>query len=218
MKHLKTAFVLLTLWLPAAGLQAQPVEGNGAGEAEAYRVLAKKIFHGMRLSETEKSARLVEKTVEYLVALEEILAERQRTLDALEAAAGEGDPDVEQVVAAYAKAKSAYLPLRRVYVDALEKDLVPYHVERVKDGLTHDALPNLHAMYLEMVPDLTPGEKAHILALLVEARENAMVAISPRGQKQWLDKYRGIINNYIAAQGHDFRTLSKAWDEANPEP
>lgn len=212
---LKTSCLRTLLWLQAALLPVAQITASDDVEA-SYRPLAEKIFHGMRLSETEKSDRLVEATVDYLVELEKILAERHATLEALETAAGGAEPEEDAVVAAWEKAKAAYLPLRRAYVDVLEEALVPYHVERVKDGLTHDALPNLYAMYQEMVPDLTPGEKAHIFALLVEARENTMLAVSAEGQKQWLDKYRGIINNYIAAQGYDFGTLSKAWDTANP--
>jgi hypothetical protein len=214
MKHLIAFLVICSQFLsPGSGL-AEPVSEDAA--REKHRAVAERIFHGMRLSETEKSALLVNATVDYLTALEKILQARQATLDRLQAAAGPGGkPDDMEVVAAYEQAKAAYLPLRKAYVNTLEEHLVPYHVERVKDGLTHDALPNLYAMYLEMVPDLTPGQKAHILSLLVEARENAMLAVSARGQKQWFDKYRGIANNYIAAQGHDFGRLSKAWDAAN---
>ena len=59
------------------------------------------------------------------------------------------------------------------------------------------------------------GEHYNSMAVLGVPRENAILAISARGQKQWFDKYRGIANNFIAAQGHDFSALSKAWDEAN---
>lgn len=214
--YLKTVFFLaITCFLAGPASAQTTAEGE---EGTDFRPFAERIFNRMRLSDTETSARLVDATVDYLTVLERILNERQATLDGVEAAAEEGDESaVAMVVAAYERAKDAYLPLKRDYVDQLEEGLPPYHVERVKDGLTHDALPNLHDMYLEMVPALTPGEKAHIFGLLVEARENAMLAISEEGQTQWLDKYRGIINNFIAAQGYDFGKLSDAWDSANPD-
>ena len=184
---------------------------------QTHEALATRIVHRMRLADADKTARLTQATTGYLNALHPILEERQTVLDRLEKEAGpQGKPDHTQVVAAYEKAKAAYLPLRDAFVKKLEADLHPYLVDRVKDGLTHDAFPKLHAMYLEMIPQLTPEEKAHITGLLVEARENAILAINHRGQKQWFDKYRGIINNFISAQGHDFPALSKAWDRANP--
>lgn len=178
-----------------------------------HQEFATTIIKRLRFADGDRTERVIAATFEYLVALELVLADRTATLDRLAVARdGTGKADTADVVATYEKAKRLYLPLRDAYVDKLEADLAPYLIERVKDGLTHDALPRLHAMYLEMIPTLTPAEKAHVLGLLVEARENAMLAISAEGQKQWFDKYRGIINNFIASQGHDFSTLSKAWD------
>lgn len=194
------------------------VTWTSAPAAETREEFAQRIITRMRFSEPEKTERIIAATVSYLDSLERILEERAKALQTLETAPGQnGKPDSDEVVKAYAHAKSQYLPLRSAYVKKLESDLVPYLVERAKDGLTHDALPNLYAMYLEMVPQLKPAEKAHILGLLVEARENAMTATDSKGQHQWFAKYRGIINNYIAAQGYDFKALSRAWDAAHPE-
>jgi hypothetical protein len=205
-------WTLLFATFTAVTAFAQPA----ASPPKSHQEFATHILQRMRLSETDKSARLIAATTEYLTALEIILAERQSTLDQLAVAAGpQGKPDEAKVTAAWNKAKAAFLPLRNAYVDQLESELHPYLVDRVKDGLTADAVPNLYAMYLEMVPKLTPSEKAHIYGLLVEGRENAITAIGHKAQTQWIHKYRGIINNFIAAQGHDFTTLSKAWDKAN---
>jgi hypothetical protein len=180
-----------------------------------HAAFAERIVKRLRFSDNEKTVRVIAATTEYLQALEIILNERKTTLDRLAAEAGGDDKaDKALITAAYEKAKVQYLPLRDAYVKKLEADLTPRLVERVKDGLTHDTLHPLEAMYYEMVPGLKPEEKAHVVGLLVEARENAMLAISQDGQEQWFDKYRGIINNYIAAQGHDFTSLSKAWDRA----
>lgn len=172
--------VLLSALAPVSGQAAEPAASAEAG----HRALAEHIFQRMRLSDSEASARLIEATVAYRVTLERILTQRQDTLDAIRAAGWQGEQRDAAIVEAYEVAKAAFLPLKRDYVRTLEFDLVPYHVERVKDGLTQDALPRLHAMYLEMVPDLKPAERAHILGLLVEARENAMLAVDAHGQKQ----------------------------------
>lgn len=208
------SFILLCLLSSGSGAT------GGAAESPAtpHATFADRIIKRLRFNDDEKTARVIAATTAYLSNLESILVERDATLDRLAAAAGpSGKADDRQVAAAYQKGKSRLLPLRDSYVRKLEADLAPPLVERVKDGLTDDALHKLQAMYHEMIPGLRPEEKAHILGLLVEARENAITAVGPRGQNQWFAKYRGIINNYIAAQGHDFTTLSKAWDRAHGE-
>ena len=60
--------------------------------------------------------------------------------------------------------------------------------------------------------DTAAKERAHVVGLLTEMRENAMLELDAGPQEQWVHKYRGIINNYIARQGHDFSSLSKAYD------
>ncbi|MCM8568489.1 DUF3826 domain-containing protein [Gramella jeungdoensis] len=205
---------LLVIFLGTVSFKGAIAQENNAGHQE----FASSILNRMRFSESDKTTRLIKATVLYLDELEVILEQRRLSLNAIENSYNDGSKTRDSlIVKAYEIARDRYLPLKRKYVDQLEEDLTPYQVERVKDGLTHDALPNFHAMYLEIVSALKPAEKSHILALLVEGRENAMLAIDKEGQNQWWDKYRGIINNYIASQGHDFGKLSKAWDKANPE-
>ncbi|WP_438481590.1 DUF3826 domain-containing protein [Oleiharenicola lentus] len=182
---------------------------------ETHPQLAERIIKRLRFAEPDKTDRIITATVEYLDALKIVLDARQVVIDQLAKESPTGKPDDTKVAAAYVKTKAEYLPLRRAYVGKLEADLVPFLIDRVKDGLTQDGLPRFWQMYQEMVPKLKPEEKAHIYGLLVEGRENVMVAISAKAQKQWWDKYRGITNNYIATQGHDFPTLSRAWDAAN---
>lgn len=183
-----------------------------------HQEFAAKILTSMRLSETGKTNRLIEVTVSYLNVLEDILEQRTLTLEEIEDQYENDSPEMDSlIVKAYEVARDKYLPVKEVYTNHLEDNLTPYQVERVKDGLTYDTFPNLYAMYQEMVPMLKPVEKAHIKVLLIEGRENAMLAVSREGQKQWWDKYRGIINNYIAAQGYDFGKLSKSWDNTNQD-
>lgn len=183
-------------------------------EQSSHKEFASVFLKKMRLSEADKTERLIEATAYYLDKLEIILAERADTLNQIENNYKlESEKKDSLIVKAYDVARDKYLPLKKDFVTKLDDDLSSFQVDRVKDGLTHDRFHTLHAMYLEMVPMLQPTEKAHILTLLVEGRENAMLAISEEGQSQWWDKYRGIINNYIAAQGYDFGSLSKKWDE-----
>lgn len=184
----------------------------------SHREFSASILTSMRLSETDKTKRLIEVTISYLNVLEGILQQRTLILEGIEEKYKNDSPERDSlIVEAYEVARDKYLPVKKVYTNHLEDNLTAYQVERVKDGLTYDTFPNLYAMYMEMAPMLKPAEKAHIKVLLVEGRENAMLAISSEGQKQWWDKYRGIINNYIASQGYDFGKLSKSWDNANQD-
>lgn len=204
----------LVVWLAASAGTAQ-TSAPATRPVEAHRELATRTIGGLGLSSAEDAARLIESTTDYLTALDAILVERAATLQRLAPTTGRADG--ASVTRAYVVARDKFVPLKRAYVAELNATLVPYQVERVKDGLTGDALPKFYAMYCEMIPGLRAEERAHVMGLLVEMRENAMTAVEAGAQEQWQDKYRGKINNYIVAQGHDFKTLSKAWDAARRE-
>jgi len=59
------------------------------------------------------------------------------------------------------------------------------------------------------VPDMTEEEKAHVLALLKEARELAIDGGSAEEKTAIFGKYKGKINNYLAAQGHNQKPKPK---------
>ena len=44
-------------------------------------------------------------------------------------------------------------------------------------------------------------------------RENPTLELGTKPQEQWVQKYRGIINNSIAKQRYDLGALAKAYDE-----
>lgn len=210
----RTILIVALIAAPAAAQPAatQPTTTQAAQGPSA--ALAARAIGSLRLSDADVTARLTQQTEHYLVTLDAILEERAVALKQLEDAARPAKPDGEAVARAYAVTRDRFRPLKQAYVRELAHHLHPIQVDRVKDLLTHDALPRFYAMYCEMVPALAPADRGHVMALLVEMRENAMTAVDLGAQEQWQDKYRGIINNYIARQGHDFRTLSRAWDAA----
>jgi Protein of unknown function (DUF3826) len=220
---LVVALVLSTLGCASShAQQATPAPSPAATPLptpSTHAEFSEKIIKRLRFSDPNETTRVIAATTEYLDALAIILRERQIVLDRLTAEAGGDDEkaDRPKVEEAWSISKMKYIPLREAYIRKLDAELTPRLVERVKDGLTHDTYHRLEAMYGEMIPDMTPEERAHVVGLLVEGRENAMLAIDAEGQKQWFDKYRGIINNYLHRQGHDFPRLSKAWDAAHPE-
>ncbi len=109
--------------------------------------------------------------------------------------------------------RNSAVALRDSLVIQLDTLMTPYQVERIKDGITADWYARTVELYDQMVPDMTYAQRAHIAGLLTEMRENAMLELDAGPQEQWVNKYRGIINNYLSAQGHNFGALSKAYEE-----
>jgi hypothetical protein len=99
--------------------------------------------------------------------------------------------------------------LHAEFLSKLSRELTPEQVDKVKDGMTYGVVQVTYKAYLAMLPELKEQEKAHILSLLVEAREIAMDAGSAEEKHQWFGKYKGKINNYLSAQGYDLKKASK---------
>ena len=99
--------------------------------------------------------------------------------------------------------------LHAEFVSKLSKELTPGQADKVKDGMTYGIVQVTYKAYLAMLPELKEEEKAQILSLLVEAREIAMDAGSSEEKHQWFGKYKGKINNYLAARGYDLKKASR---------
>ncbi|MGH8018178.1 MAG: DUF3826 domain-containing protein, partial [Opitutaceae bacterium] len=77
-----------------------------------------------------------------------------------------------------------------------------------------DRTPPLEgAQAVQVHPGLTGEQKRQILAWLAEAREHAMDAGSSEAKHAWFGKYKGKINNYLAAAGYDAKKAEKTWLE-----
>ena len=208
------AFAVFTLsWSGRAPAQA-PTTGpapttSPAGDAFDQRAAA--IVKPMRFSDTEKTETVTRLTADYMRSLRKILDDRQAALDKI--GQGGATPEIDKQLAdAWMVSRKQAVALRDAYAARLAGLMTPYQVERVKDGITDDAFHKTLQIYDEMIPGLTHTQRAHVVGLLTEMRENAMLELGAEPQEKWVDKYRGIINNYIAKQGHDFTSLSKAYD------
>ncbi len=91
--------------------------------------------------------------------------------------------------------------------------LTPEQIDGVKDGMTYGVLMVTYNSHLDMIPTLTDEEKAQIMAWLVEARELAMDAENSNKKHGVFGKYKGRINNYLAARGYDLKKEREAWYE-----
>lgn len=82
-------------------------------------------------------------------------------------------------------------------------------VEMVKDAMTYHMLHVRYNDFIDLLPDLTEAEKNRVHHWLVEAREFSMDFETPRKMRQMFTKYRGRINNYLAARGYDLRKATE---------
>jgi hypothetical protein len=122
-------------------------------------------------------------------------------------------PDRSAATAAVTAAKASVDPqltaLHTAYLARLAEDLTPAQIERVKDGMTYGVLPLTFRVYQQMLPQLTSEQKTKILALLKEAREQAMDAGTSKEKHAWFGKYKGKINNYLSAEGYNMKLAEK---------
>lgn len=82
-------------------------------------------------------------------------------------------------------------------------------VEAVKNAMTFNLLKVRYNDFIDLLPDLTEAEKNRVHHWLVEAREFSMDFETPRKMRQMFTKYRGRINNYLAARGYDLRKATE---------
>ncbi|HMO26493.1 MAG TPA: DUF3826 domain-containing protein, partial [Tepidisphaeraceae bacterium] len=191
-----------------AGVEAAPADHPGMLRARA-------VTAALTLPDPAAADRVEALISNYYVALHDILGARQRTLDAIETAGEKNDAAVTE---AYAIAKAQYVPRRLALLANLALVVDQPTIEQIKDAMTGGVMLQTYRNYIDMAPALTDVEKAQIYAWMLEARENALDAFTSKQQHQWFAKYRGKINNYIVAQGYDFKTLSSEWAARNNRP
>jgi hypothetical protein len=71
--------------------------------------------------------------------------------------------------------------------------------------------------YLQIVPNLTDDDKTQIMSLLKDAREEAMDGVNTKEKDAIFKKYKGKINNYLSAKGHDVGQAYKDFGEKQKE-
>ena len=147
--------------------------------------------------------------------VQEVLIAQYRTINAWHEkhdveikALNKSTADADQEAAAKAKVKIAELqatlkPIHDSFLTKLGAELSLEQVEAVKDKMTYNKVKVTYDAYCKMIPAMTEEQKAHVLALLKEARELAMDGGSAEEKTAIFGKYKGKINNYLSAQGHN---------------
>ena len=114
---------------------------------------------------------------------------------------------------AVAQIRTSLQSLHNKFLAELSASLTPEQVDTVKDKMTYNKVEVTYKGYCDIVPNLTDSDKAKILELLKQAREEAMDCGSSEEKSAVFKKYKGKINNYLSAQGHDVGKAYKEWGE-----
>jgi hypothetical protein len=179
--------------------------GKAAQEAEAaYTQTIEKrvadILAVLDLSDSGRSAKA-----------HDLLVARYRALrdwhDANDAKLKNTEPEQSAQIRASLKAG------RDEFLAGLSEVLTPTQVERVKDQMTYSKVKVTYDAYCEIVPNLTDRQKQRMLELLKEAREEAMDGGSAEEKSAVFNRFKGKINNYLTAEGHDLKQAYKDWSE-----
>lgn len=107
-------------------------------------------------------------------------------------------------------------PLHDQFLTKLAAILTPAQIEQVKDLMTYNKVKVTYEAYCVIVPNLTEVEKAKVLELLKQAREEAIDGGNAPEKAAIFQKYKDQINAYLDAQGHDTAKAFKAWLAKNP--
>jgi hypothetical protein len=91
--------------------------------------------------------------------------------------------------------------LHEEFLSQLGQNLTPVQVEQVKDKMTYGKVQFTFKGYETQYPNLSDENKAEILRLLKEAREDAMDGGSSEEKTAVFQRYKGKINNYLSKQG-----------------
>jgi hypothetical protein len=104
--------------------------------------------------------------------------------------------------------------LHNAFLAKLSTELTPDQIDAVKERLTGGQMTATLRNYPEIVPNLTEDDKAMITKTLLEAREEAMDSGSKNERIAIFKKYKGRINNYLNAHGHNTAQAYKDWGAA----
>ncbi len=210
-----TILALTTMFAGSASAQESTPPFTAVEREAAYTQSIKKraadILQLLALNDPAKSA----KVHSVIVAQYRALRARDEAIDTMLKSLGKDAPGAETNRAAILPVLSR--PLHDQFIAKLSTDLTPEQVERVKDKMTYNKVKVTHDAYCEIIPNLPEKEKARILAVLKEAREEAMGGGSADEKSAIFQKYKNQINAYLNANGHDVAKATKEWEAKQPK-
>ncbi|MEG1586308.1 MAG: DUF3826 domain-containing protein [Bacteroidales bacterium] len=174
---------------------------------------SKKIVDKLNISDPQRAQEVTNVIANRYFLLNDIYEKRDIAVKAVK----ESDADKEKKDAAIRIADSerdaALYHAHFAFEGALSLYLDEKQVEEVKNGMTYNVVNVTYTAYLDMIPSLKEDEKIQIMAWLKEAREYAMNGENSNKKHAVFGKFKGRINNYLAARGYDLQAERKGWYE-----
>lgn len=203
-----TLFLIFTLLVPVSALAAKgkPAETNlspaqiEANYTKAIEGRTANILQALALTDTNQAARV-----------HDLIMAQWRALNAWH---NENDAKLKAAKSdtnAVAEIQQSLKKLHGKFIFGLAEHLTPAQIETVKDKMTYGVVEVTYRAYLEIVPNLTDAEKARIMERLKEGREEAMDGGSSQEKAAIIKRYKGKINVYLTANGHDVAKAYKDW-------
>ena len=187
-------------------------DGRDADYVESIKKRSQKIVDGLNLTDSAKALDVRNVIANRYFKLNDIYEARDAKIKAAKDSLA-GDAKNAEIRAAQNEADAALYRCHFEYPADLSLLLTPEQIDQVKDSMTYGVLMVTYNSHLDMIPSLTDEEKAQIMAWLVEARELAIDAENSKKKHEVFGKYKGRINNYLAARGYDLVKEREAWYE-----
>jgi hypothetical protein len=191
---MKNLFLLFAVMLTGfCGLAADTNMTPEQAEANYTATIEKRtadILKVLDLNDVEKTAKVHDAIMAQYRALNSWHAENEARLKA-----AKGDTN------AIAQIHDSLKALHDKFLGALAENLSPEQIEKVKDKMTYGKVQFTYQGYVVQYPNLSEENKAEILRLLKEAREQAMDGGSANEKTAVFTRYKGKINNYLSKQG-----------------
>jgi hypothetical protein len=192
------------------GAQSATLEGAENEYVRTASMRADRIVASLGLHNNARATRVRRLVTKQYCDLNRLHGARDAAVAQAKASAGGAEDSAAQTVKAVRGDYAVQVAhLHYAFLGRLAAELSPEQIEQVKDGMTYGVLPLTYRAYQDLVPTLTDEQKRQILAWLTEAREHAMDAGSSHEKHGWFGKYKGRINNYLAAAGIDLKQAER---------
>jgi hypothetical protein len=206
-------FILILCSNIVFGQDSKNLEDKDAAYTRTITSRAEKIVNSLSISDSSKAKQAISIIANQYRDLNTIYTDRDDQLKKIKQQGltkEESDTVIKKLEAAVNNKIEA---LHTSFIAKLSSQLTPDQVIKVKDGMTYNVLNVTYTAYVDMIPDLTKGQKDQIMAWLVEAREYAMDGESSEKKHWWFGKYKGRINNYLSAQGYSITKEREEWEK-----
>jgi hypothetical protein len=205
----RSMFALLAtccLTTSASAATSQPAATPDAAFAGSANARAESIIKGLNIDDAAKVDRAQAALSKFLIDIHEWHAANDQKLKEL----GKDPAGAAEVT----KLHDQRHAIHDAAMTALSAELTPEQLDKVKEKLTGGQMTATVRNYPEIVPNLTDEDQAMIAKTLLEGREEAMDAANKNDRIAIFKKYKGRINNYLDAHGHNVKQAYTDWGAA----